>query len=695
MLHFKRKTRGKEDYLNKQNVFVFSEKYDDLFFEFVNKILRIADCCITYSEDVLDLNDPEIKETFSTINLVVFFTTQRFLSEKNCYLKKIICRLKDYKIPILPVFSENVNVELYAEIFGTIQYLSMIETDNTSLPFEDKLKNTLCRILIPDQLERKIQDAFVAYVFISYRKKNRKEAQMLMELIHQNAQCRDIAFWYDEFLIGGESFPEALQKAITNSNLFLLSVTPDTLEKDNYILREELPFANRIKKQIVAVESLPTNAERFHSEIGAKYDLQKHSLSDITDLIKSMLLTSSYEIDGSPMHLYFIGLAYLNGIFVEKNILRGIDLIQNAANSNLPEAIRKMADIYSSGQGGIVDYPCAIDWLNRLILLLEKKYNDVSEHSYRNATYDDLISVLMLAGQLSGLSGNVDSAERYYSRITEILKEVSIDSKEEPLYGLFELKLWYDLANTYYGLACSELQRDKSKAKTFYHIALNYYEKSGWNNSSFCAAKCKLMMGGIFEDLSDYESAKNYTLSAYNYIEAIVSKCNIELFFYALTLFQLSRIENKCDKNLNKIIQWCQTAEVLLKQIYSETDDPYYLDPWFDVVLFLAMRYLENEEEENSYTEFLKLLDISIYMDEHYDYAHNNGTDKEERLREAQSIAYYYCAIVAGIRNDEDTAYEFLVEAEFALRRLNEISPGKYSDRLKEVEDLLKKPGLT
>ena len=689
MLQFKRKTRGNEDYLNKQTIFVFSEKYDDLFFEFVNKILRIADCCITYSEDILDLDDSEIDSALSASNLVVFFTSQRFLSEYNSYLKEIICRLKDYKIPILPVFHENMSIELYSETFGTIQYLSMAETDNTSLPFETKLKSALCRILVPDQLEKQIQDAFVAYVFISYRKKNRKEAQMLMELIHQNVQCRDIAFWYDEFLVGGESFPEALQKAIEDSNLLLLSVTPDTLAEGNYILQEELPFANKIKKQMLAAESFPTSAERFYSEIGAKYGLQKHSLSDIVELLKSTLLTSAYEIDESPLHLYFIGLAYLNGIFVEKNIPRGIDLIQNAANSNLPEAIRKLADIYSSGQGVTVDYPNALDWLNRLLLLFERKYDEESDHSYRNTTYDDLISAYIFAGELAGLSGNVDLAERYYSRIKTILNEVSVNSKEEPLYNLFEMKLWYELANTYYGLACSELKRDKSKASTLYHIALNYYEKSGWNNSSFCAAKCNLMIGNIYEDLNDYENAEKYTLSAYNRIHPIISKRYIELFYYALTIFQLSRIEARCDNNLNEIIQRCQTAEALLKQIYSETDDPYYLNPWFDVVLFLAMRYLENEEEESAYTEFLKLLDIATYMDEHYDYVHSNGTDNEERLRETQSIAYYYCAILSGIQDNEAAAYEFLVEAQFALWRLNEISPGKYNDRLKDVEDLL------
>lgn len=49
-----------------------------------------------------------------------------------------------------------------------------------------------------------------AYVFLSYRKKDRKHAKELMRLIHANRFCLDIAIWYDGFLAAGEDFNAAI-----------------------------------------------------------------------------------------------------------------------------------------------------------------------------------------------------------------------------------------------------------------------------------------------------------------------------------------------------------------------------------------------------------------------------------------------------------------------------------------------------
>ena len=43
--------------------------------------------------------------------------------------------------------------------------------------------------------------AFDAYIFLSYRKKDRRYANELMRLIHNNPECRDIAIWFDEFFL--------------------------------------------------------------------------------------------------------------------------------------------------------------------------------------------------------------------------------------------------------------------------------------------------------------------------------------------------------------------------------------------------------------------------------------------------------------------------------------------------------------
>ena len=63
-----------------------------------------------------------------------------------------------------------------------------------------------------ESAKEKIRAAFDAYIFLSYRKKDRAYAQELMHLIHKNRFCKDIAIWYDEFLTPGESFRANVEK---------------------------------------------------------------------------------------------------------------------------------------------------------------------------------------------------------------------------------------------------------------------------------------------------------------------------------------------------------------------------------------------------------------------------------------------------------------------------------------------------
>ena len=67
---------------------------------------------------------------------------------------------------------------------------------------------------------KKVRAAFDAYIFLSYRKKDRRYANELMKLIHSHPQCRDIAIWYDEFLTPGENFRVNIEKILKTSKLF-------------------------------------------------------------------------------------------------------------------------------------------------------------------------------------------------------------------------------------------------------------------------------------------------------------------------------------------------------------------------------------------------------------------------------------------------------------------------------------------
>lgn len=149
--------------------------------------------------------------------------------------------------------------------------------------------------------------AFDAYIFLSYRKKDRKLAQELMRLIHQNESCRNLAIWYDEFLLPGEDFNTAIEKALKTSDLFTIMITPNLVVEPNHVTEIEYPLARSEGKRIIPIEMYPTDENKVRPQLDVKYILRVRE-SDfnkkLTDEIKEISLSSSPR---SPEHDFFIG----------------------------------------------------------------------------------------------------------------------------------------------------------------------------------------------------------------------------------------------------------------------------------------------------------------------------------------------------------------------------------------------------
>lgn len=118
---------------------------------------------------------------------------------------------------MLPILCEKCNPDIFNDVFSNMQYIDPFSQDATGLSYDQKLKTYLETVLVSDELAQKIRDAFDAYVFLSYRKKDREYAQKLMRLIHSNPSCRDIAIWYDEFLVPGRSFSDSIKDAFNKT----------------------------------------------------------------------------------------------------------------------------------------------------------------------------------------------------------------------------------------------------------------------------------------------------------------------------------------------------------------------------------------------------------------------------------------------------------------------------------------------
>lgn len=369
-LHYR--TRGGSSPQGKPRVYFCCHPADfALYFETISdEILEKQDCAIWYDTSPEADCDPEsLSSNLMQMQLFVVPVTTRFLCQPS-RARDVEFRLAlDACIPVLPLMQESGLEQLFNKVCGPIQILDRTSRDATVIRYEEKLERFLSSVLVGDELARKVRAAFDAYVFLSYRKKDRAHAQKLMRLIHQNDFCRDIAIWYDEFLVPGEDFNSAIQKALRESGLFALVVTPNLTEEDNYVMREEYPRARNSRKPIFPVEMIPTDRQALKEkytglpECVSPEDAKEFPLA----LLETVQKMRFRENEDSPVHLFFIGLAYLNGIDVEVDHAKGLELISEAAEKGLPEAMEKLVSMYWNGEAVKIDCQRAIQWQEKLV----------------------------------------------------------------------------------------------------------------------------------------------------------------------------------------------------------------------------------------------------------------------------------------------------------------------------------------
>ncbi len=365
------KTRSGSAPGGKNRVYFLShhEDFARSFEKISSDILALQNCVIYYDADMLaDRSEADMALDLKSMQLFVVAVSQKLLTEP-CRAAKEIEFARKNNILILPITVESISLEKYADMFGETQFLDSRSADKTEISYEKKLESFLDSVLVSDELAKRIRAAFDAYIFLSYRKKDRKFAQELMRLIHKNDFCRDIAIWYDEFLVPGENWNSAIESALEKSNLFTLVVTPNIINEDNYILSTEYPMARKIGKSILPVEMSKT------SRAGLKHSLE--SLPEPVDpeedgklsesLKKALSEIALLENDSDPEHLFFIGLAYLGGIDVEIDQERAVRLIKTAAEAEVPEAMQKLAYMYYNGEAVERDFTVYTDWQRKCI----------------------------------------------------------------------------------------------------------------------------------------------------------------------------------------------------------------------------------------------------------------------------------------------------------------------------------------
>ncbi|MBR0130819.1 MAG: toll/interleukin-1 receptor domain-containing protein, partial [Firmicutes bacterium] len=289
------------------------------FDEYALKILRIQDCAVWYEsrpDEEYDLEDLQLR--LSQMQLFVMPVTSELLTKPNRAMDEEFELAQEKHIPVLPLMMEQGLDDVYRKRFGDLQYLDPNNTEDTKRSFDEMLAAYIKATLVNNELATKVRAAFDAYIFLSYRKKDRKKAQELMQLIHKNPLCRDIAIWYDEFLTPGEDFNQAIGDMLEKSDLFALAVTPNLVNEINYVMTTEYPAALAKNKPVLPVEMVDTDRsalEEHYEDLPpcVRGEDGEEFRNTLLEKLKAIAVTAN---DEDPQHNYLIGLAYLDGIDV-------------------------------------------------------------------------------------------------------------------------------------------------------------------------------------------------------------------------------------------------------------------------------------------------------------------------------------------------------------------------------------------
>ena len=364
--------------------------FNKYFNRFCEDIFAVKDCAVYYLANANDpLNENEVKSFLDKMNLIVVIVTRKLLTEANFVMQSEINYAKKNNIPILPFMVYSGLEDIYSQenMFGNLQYVSPFSCNKTEIPYNVKLKNYLQYTLFSDETVKRIRNCFDAYIFLSYRKKDRAYANELLTLLHQKPEFQSVSIWYDEFLTLGENFKENIDKMLLSSELFLLLVTPNLLEepngKPNFIMENEFPRAKELGVKILPVEMEKTDkislCEKF---INIPNCINPNDKQAFWDLMLKSLKHIAKGTDGKDAtHNFLIGLAYLYGIDMEVDRVRGFELIKASAENNLYEAMSFLFNAYEYGLYCNVDYASAVYWGNKILNYNVQNYGEESENA--------------------------------------------------------------------------------------------------------------------------------------------------------------------------------------------------------------------------------------------------------------------------------------------------------------------------
>ena len=562
------------------------------------------DCVVTWPNNIDAFNEENIQNEIKETQVVVAWVTGEFLDSVNKNGIPVVFSLaNEQNIPIFPIAQDEGLLPIFADMFSKIHGIAMNDPE-----YRIKLKKQLENLLTSENLKEQINSrAFTAEIFLSYRKVDLDDAREFMKDLHDIDGLQGISIWYDHFLTAGREFDIEIREAIEKSTAFVLLVTPNISKKNNagelnYVAREEVPFAIEKEKTIVPVEVKPRDAATF-AVIFPTID-EPVSKSALNRAFREKLGDEAYIKSLGSERAYLLGMAYLRGHRVERDIERAVKLLESAAEAlDKPslEASEQLAKIYEDGLGGTfpINYNKALDWWqktgnlseringknhqltagifnntgmvfnivgeytkaleshNKAIQIFLKLYGN--EHTEVGITYSNIGKVYIKLGKSLGISVLYDALKIFQKNYGEnhpftagAYMDIGINHIENETFAML-----HSLEDSIYQLASSNgVNKGAEYALTSFGKALAIY-KNIYGDNHYSTAMAHNYLGKVFIYLGKYKEAQESLNTALKTMNDIYGIEHLFSAYVYANLGLLYKYLNDYDKSLfffNKVI---------------------------------------------------------------------------------------------------------------------------------------------
>ncbi len=348
---YKIKTRNNESPIGKEGVLFIGACCDSFRFDEISAdILKHFDCA------VYTLKEGHNSEGLESFRLMVLAVSSALLEEGASEACRMCLDGLSCGIPLLPICCERQGLsaseqEQFNSLFSSRQIYFKYKKAPGELTYDEKLESFLLLTLTDKEAERRIEEAFDAVLFLSYRKHDRGELQKLISLIQNSNECRLLGIWYDEFLTPHDSFDIIIEERMKRCGWFVLAVTSSLLEENNYVMKIEYPYARENKdgsiKGIIPIELSQTDKDMLNEKFENLPKL--HTVQNERELLSFLRdnLPEKKE-KGEGKREYLLGLAYSRGILASRNLENAEYFFKESSKKGFQEAELALIELYKN-----------------------------------------------------------------------------------------------------------------------------------------------------------------------------------------------------------------------------------------------------------------------------------------------------------------------------------------------------------